>query len=228
MLVMIFRKKYCVHFFAAATIWIFCISVTPFSQWILYRLESQYQPFQNNVKLDSPTYILILGGGFTMAPALPASGQVFPATLGRLTEGIRIQHQVPGSKLVCSGNSTSTSTKITQAEVVANAAIELGIEPRDTIQLRPPTNTREEIKAYLKRFGFGKNVIIVTNAYHMPRTMLICKQEGLKAISAPTDYCLKKDPRKTLFDFRPSIFKIFMFDYAMHEYLGMIKIKWWD
>ncbi|MCX8492553.1 MAG: YdcF family protein [Cyclobacteriaceae bacterium] len=149
------------------------------------------------------------------------------SALSRLVEGIRIHKQMPGSRLICSGNSMSRRT--TQAEMLANAAIGLGVSPNDTIQSRFPKNTLEEIHAYNMRFGNKYPAIIVTSSYHMPRVQLICEREGLKLIPAPTDYYLKTNPlKKGRFDFKPSATKIQMLQSALHEYAGMLKLKCFD
>ncbi len=205
----------------------FLISVTPFSQWIIFNLESKYKPLQiEQISTESSINILILGGGHAIAPDLPASGQLMSSALARLAEGIRIYNQIPESRLICSGNSMSRRT--TQAEMLANAAIELGVSPNDTIQNRSPQNTSEEIQAYKERFGDRSPVIVVTSAYHMKRALMICESEGLRAIPAPTDYYIKKDPQKSSFNFGPSILKIQMLQSALHEYAGMAKIKLFD
>jgi uncharacterized SAM-binding protein YcdF (DUF218 family) len=205
----------------------FLISVTPFSQWMIFSLESKYKPLQaKQIESDSSVNILILGGGHAIAPDLPASGQLVSASLARLVEGIRIHKQIHGSRLICSGNSMSRRT--TQAEMLANSAIELGVNANDTIQNRSPRNTSEEIHAYKERFGNRSPLIIVTSSYHMPRVQLLCEREGLILIPAPTDYYLKQDPLKSRFNFKPSVVKIHMFQSAIHEYVGMLKIRYFE
>ena len=62
----------------------------------------------------------------------------------------------------------------------------------------------------------------------MPRAMWICKREGLTAMPAPTDYYLKKDPQKGIFDFKPSALKIQMFQSTLHECAGVLKLKFFN
>jgi uncharacterized SAM-binding protein YcdF (DUF218 family) len=203
--------------------WLAVASISPLPQWMIYSLEHRQGPIKMEwVASDSPTYILVLGSGHINSPALPASMQLTGTGLLRLAEGIRIHRQLPESKIVCSGYTASNRTS--QAEMLANAAIELGVSPSDTLQVREPANTFAEVTSFKKRFG-NAVPIIVTSASHMPRAMLICEKVGLKAIPAPTDYLVKDDSLAAKFDFYPSGNKIGMMERALHEYAGMLQLK---
>ncbi len=202
--------------------WLAIVSISPLPQWMTYSLEQRQAPIKiESLPTASPTYILVLGSGHTNSPALPASMQLTGTALLRLAEGIRIYKQLPGSKIVCSGYTASNRTS--QAEMLANAAIELGVNPSDTIQLREPSNTFAEVTSFKKRFG-NAVPIIVTSASHMPRAMLICEKVGLRATPAPTDYLIKDDTLASKFDFYPSGNKIGMMERTLHEYAGMIQL----
>ncbi len=190
---------------------------------MVYRLEKQYSVFEidKNLHVDS-IKILILGGGHSIDPNHPAIDQLSLDALGRLSEGIRIYRIVKGAKLVCSG--ASASNRITQAEMLALAAIELGISPEDTLLSKLPINTSQEIITYSSRFGKAP-FILVTSAIHMPRAMEFCSKNDLMPTPAPTNYLIKNDISVNKYDFIPSYFKIMLMQRAMHEYLGILKLK---
>lgn len=218
------KERKSLFFLSLAIFWIVLVSTTPFPQWIIFELEKQYATIKTELlRGDSAVCILVLGGGHSIAPDLPAGSQLSSAAMVRLTEGIRIHRQLPGSKIICSGN--STSGRVSQAQMLAQAAIDLGVNSSDTLQSRSPRNTSEEIRAYRDRIGSKATLVIVTSAYHMPRVMLLCENEGLKAIPAPTDFYIKKDPLGSNFDFYPYTLKIQMAESAFHEYAGMVKAK---
>ncbi|MCB9352647.1 MAG: hypothetical protein H6573_34955 [Lewinellaceae bacterium] len=58
---------------------------------------------------------------------------------------------VPDSQLVCSGYSSSGRTA--QAEVLAQAAVLLGVSPADTLMVKTPAHTEAEAIDYAARFG---------------------------------------------------------------------------
>lgn len=218
------KQKISTLLLALAIFWMFLISSTPFSQWMIFGLENKYKVFQPElVQGDSVVHTLILGGGHVNAPDLPPGSQLSAPAMLRLAEGIRLYRQIPGSKIVCSGYSASKRT--TQAEMLANTAIDLGVNAMDTLQNRSPKNTAAEIHAYKDRFGTSATLIVVTSAHHMNRAMLLCEKKGLKALAAPTDFYIKNDTLRSNFDFYPSVIKLLMLENALHEYGGLIKAK---
>jgi uncharacterized SAM-binding protein YcdF (DUF218 family) len=206
---------------AGLLFWFFLISTAPISQWLIFNLENRHKSFQAEGFSKDSINILVLGGGHSTSHDNSYLGQLVSVSVARLTEAIRIHYRIPGSHIVCSGNSIPDGT--TQAEITSLAALELGVNFKDTMQIRSPKNTVEEIKAYKKRFGTKEPFILVTSAFHMPRAMLICKHEGLQAIPAPTDFYFKNEDRRS-FNFKPSVQKMKMFQIASHEWGGMFKI----
>jgi uncharacterized SAM-binding protein YcdF (DUF218 family) len=205
-----------------ALTWLFIISVSPVPQWLIHNLENDFEVLDvSKVKGPGQIRILILGGGHTIAPTLPPTGQLTPSALSRLTEGIRISKLIKDDLLVCSGYSSSGRT--TQGEMLAAAAMDLGINNNEVLIIKSPANTKEEAEAYSLRFPKDENLIIVTSACHMKRAMLYFTARNLKPVPAPTDYFIKKDPVKSIYDFYPSAQKIQMMTTALHEYGGMIK-----
>jgi uncharacterized SAM-binding protein YcdF (DUF218 family) len=221
------QRRKAIIFFGIGIFWILLVSSSPFPQWIVNSLEKKYQAFSKvHYELKLPVYILVLGGGHSHDPDMPASMKLSRNASVRLMEGLRIYRQIDGSKLVGSGSSLSKRT--TLAETQSIAAIELGVESDDTLQNREPKNTSEEILAYKKRFGEDGTLILVTSAIHMPRAMTLCKKYGLEAIPAPTEFYLKRDDQKSFYDFKPSVRKMEMMESALHEYAGLVKANWMD
>lgn len=209
-----------------AVFWIWLFSFTPIPQLLIYSLERQYAPFKiDQYEWDndsSAPYILVLGGGHTNSPSLPASMQLTSTAMHRLTEAIRIHSLLPQSKIIFSGY--SFSNRVTQAEMLANASIELGISPEDTLLSKKPSNTFEELELFKQRFR-SVSPIIITSASHMPRVMLICKRLGISAKPAPTEYFIKEDSEISNFDFYPSSQKLVMTERSFHEIAGMIQFN---
>lgn len=208
-------------------LWLFLISVSPLPIWLAYRLERQYpvlDPSQLELRSEASWHIVVLGGGHTHAPALTAANQLSAQALGRLVEGVRLYHRLPGSKLVVSGYSQSGRT--TQAELLARAARDLGVREEDVLMMPQPRQTREEAHTYATRFGKDQPLILVTSAIHMPRSVEWFRIMGLHPVPAPADHVVKRDPEKATFHFRPQAAKIGILHQALHEYAGMVQQNW--
>ena len=139
-------------------------------------------------------YIHVLGAGYSLDPRLPATSQLEPTTLTRLVEGIRIARQLQQYKLVTSAYSKYGLES--QASVAKRAAIELGIPSQNIEMLTTPSNTSEEVAAFVKQFGNHKNVIVVSDAMHLPRALLLYQKGGITAVPAPANFLVKQGPHE--------------------------------
>lgn len=138
---------------------------------------------------DQTYYLHILGSGYSLDPNLPATAQLSTTTLARLIEAIRISKSLAYYKIVSSGYSSLELES--QASVVRRAAIELGIPSQNCKILPTPRNTSEEVQAFVSKFGTTKNVIVVSDAIHVPRALMLYKKAGITAIGAPTNFKVK-------------------------------------
>lgn len=154
---------------------------------------------------------------------MPASSQLDLITLGRLAEGIRICHQIPESLLICSGYSSLGLES--QASVVRRAAISLGFDSLRIETLTKPRTTEEEAQELKQAFGTNANVILVTDAVHMPRAMRLFKEQGFNPVPAPTNYIVKDGPNQGYLKWLPSVKNITLTDRVLHEFLGNIKAE---
>lgn len=154
-------------------------------------IEQNFDPLTIQ-KLDNTKcyYIYVLGAGSVADNRLPATMNLSTATLTRLVEGVRIYNQLNKRILVTSA--ASKDEFLSQAKISKEAAVSLGVKERDIQMLETPTTTLEEAKAFKKRFGINKTVILVTSAMHMPRAVEIFSDQGIKVIPAPTDYLYKE------------------------------------
>jgi len=165
-----------------------------------------------------------LGSGYTYDTTLVSTQQITGTVLARLTEAYRIYQKLPNAKLITSG--PNTNSFISQGKVAANAAVEFGVSPGDTAFLSKSVNTETEAKFYRERFPNQKQVIIATDALHMPRAMYWFRHYGNHPIPAPTNYKIKVDA----YDHEPAITlslkNINRLKKAIKEYVGLWYAKW--
>jgi len=175
----------------------FLIISTPFIPYlVLDSLESRYVPVNTDQiseqELMAEYHIVVLGGGHGFDDRLPPNSLLSAQALARLSEGVRLHRQLPNSKLVLSGYSSSGRT--TQAEMLQQTAILLGVDEGNTILQKEPANTWQEAKIYSERFGDRYPVILVTSAAHMPRAAGAFERFGVVPLPSPAHYRIKKDP----------------------------------
>ena len=152
---------------------------------------------------------------------MTANSQLYDSSVSRLVEGIRIHHRLPQTKLIVSGGPASGQTS--EAEVMAGTASLIGVD-RQNIVLEKTSLDTEDQAILVKNIIGNDDLILVTSASHMPRSMALFKKQGMRPIAAPTDYKTRGQGqvRFRILNFYPGARHILMIEMAMHEYLGMV------
>ena len=160
-------------------------------KYLVKKHENKKSIINLNLIDTSKTYYLhVLGAGYSLEKRLSATKQLSDVTLTRLIEAIRISKFLPNYIIVSSGHSNLGLES--QASVVKRAAIELGTSEENIEMLTTPSNTAEEVSAFVNRFGTSKNVIVISDALHIPRAIMLYKKNGIVAVPAPTNFKVKQ------------------------------------
>lgn len=189
---------------------------------LLAPLENRYPPFsleKNHNPIPPVKWIVVLGGGYVNDRAIPVTDQVSSSTLKRIAEGIRIHKSMPGSRIVLSGGPVYYSEP--EANIMFKVTTIMGIDEKNIIMESLSKDTAEQalnIKRLLGRDRF----VLVTSAYHMPRSIRTFNSYDLSPIAAPIDRFVKKNdgdfmPRRLY----PSLNGLNKTAIAIHEYLGL-------
>jgi len=192
------------------------------SEILLRPLESKYPPMPDISAVLDVKWILVLSGGHSPDARLPITGQLSDASLVRLVEGIRIHRKLPKSKLILSGGSVISA--ITEAKVMADVAIALGMEAKDLVIESESKDTKDQARLIHKIVGDSR-FILVTSASHMPRSMALFLKKGMHPIPAPTGHKVIKRKKITPAMFFPSAGRIEKTERAFYEYLGLAWAK---
>ena len=221
-----FRKRRTAKALLVSAFLLFLISSTNYlPRYLAIQLENKFLPFDASMVQNQHEkfYIHVLGSGNNLDKRLPANSQLGLAAIGRLAEAIRIHRILKNSIIVCSANSMLGLE--TQASVTKRAAILLGVDSNRIEKLDTPSTTKEEAEAMHLRYGTAINLILVSDAMHLPRAMKLFEKEGFNPIAAPTNYRAPKGPKGLGFEWWPSIGNISLMDIVLHEYLGNLKAK---
>ena len=207
------------------TVLLLLLSTPLISSWLLVPLEQRYPALLHPETVawepkdsTSPKWIVVLGGGHRSDPSLPANSQINPVALGRVVEGVRLYKTIPGSKLLLSGG--GVFDPVPEAEVMARIAELLGVKPQDISLESDSRDTTDQAKIIAEMIGREK-FILVTSAFHMPRSMALFRKRGLQPIPAPSDFPGREpqgfDPGR----FFPGAEGLWQLEAAVHEYLGL-------
>jgi len=195
----------------------------PFLPDLLARsFEKRYPPLLDlsQYNLKDSINILVLGAGYTNNKNLPPNDQLSLNSLGRLSEAIRLHRLLNASLLILTGS--DPIEKVSESNLFVQAAFALGVKGNEIRFIGNPENTQMEALDYTKKYGTNKSLILVTDAIHMPRAMLLFEKAGQKPIPAPTNHMMKSDRKMYVSDWVPSSLNIVKMELTMHEIFGLI------
>jgi uncharacterized SAM-binding protein YcdF (DUF218 family) len=209
-----------------AFIWLAIISTRFIPEMMIRNLEKSYKPLaiSDSVHVINPVYIMVLGGGYSDDMSLFPTDRLNLNSLARLVESVRIHNIYPGSKIMAGGYRDKLKT--TQSDNMQAAAVLLGCRSDDLIKIRTEiNNTNGEAMACAANVTKPSTLILVTDAIHMPRAMMIFRLHGLDLIPAPTNHIIKNSSYHDFFSWLPSVSNIYFLESAVHEYLGILWVK---
>jgi uncharacterized SAM-binding protein YcdF (DUF218 family) len=205
------------------------ISSFPLTGLLLLRsLESKTGPYADPRTLADAgvRYVVVLSSGFRQGN-LSAADRLGLSVL-RLLEGVRLWKNIPGSKLVLTGGLIpGLSTEQPIALALADMAKELGVPP-DAMALETESWTTEDQAGLVSGIVGRQAFVLVTSAYHLPRSMLIFERAGLRPVPGPCDLRARKIflSYETLI---PSADGLFLTHIATQEYAATcyVAMKQW-
>ncbi len=204
---------------------IYLLSIRPVSNSFIKPLENYYaQP--DVTELNSAQAIVLLGGGsYGGVKDFDGEGQVSAGAANRVLMALCL-HKALQLPIVLSGGQVY-SYSASEADVQYRLLKACGVEDKYLIKDAQSRNTAENAK-YTKQIcaqsSFGK-VILVTSAFHMPRSVMLFEREGVDVIPYPTDYQTDKETVFDAFAFVPRIGNLYNAAVAMKEYMGIASVK---
>ena len=193
------------------------LSLQPVADSLLKPIEDKYPTWRDEKRVQ---YVVVLGGGYTWNPNWAPSSNLINNSLPRLTEGIRLWYENPGSKLIFTGAAAKTNP-VSTAEAGARVAESLGIPRSELIVLDNPKDTEEEAAAVKEAIGDAP-FLLVTSASHLPRAMIFFRRAGLTPLPAPANQLAIESPLNPWERAIPSPVWLMHSDRVGYETLGRI------
>lgn len=197
----------------------YSFSITPIADSVISPLESRYKSQDwSNAPQEEIKHIVLLTGG-VKSGELSLSSKLSESSLFRTVKAIEAYFELgSGPNFIISG-SDPISPSVRPAQEMAKFAQGLGIPQKKIILEEESKNTYQSAKEIEKIVG-EEPFLLVTSAYHLPRSIYIFKKMGLDPVPVPADF--KAEESYNALDFLPDPKNLKKCDLAFHEYFGLI------
>ena len=168
--------------------------------------------------------IVVLGSGLRRDAPEYGSDTVNERSLVRLRYGATLARRLQLPVLIAGGVPLHASRS--EADVMAAIAErEFGVPVRWKESESRDTADNARMSAQILKPAGIRRVVLVTQAFHMPRARQLFEGAGLEVIPAPTDFKGPGDGPLVVSDFLPQARAIQTSYYALHEWLGLAWIS---
>jgi uncharacterized SAM-binding protein YcdF (DUF218 family) len=193
-------------------------SLPPVSDALIGSLERRAGPVPTNAA--GAQAIVVLGSGLNVEAEEYGGDTASERTLIRLRYGATLARQYHLPILVTGGRPTNATR--TEAEVMAEIIEhEFGLPVRWREMKSQDTAENASLSAAILHAAGIRRVVLVTQAFHMPRAQRLFEMAGLEVVAGPTDFKSRRAWPSNIQEFLPQAFALRTSHYALHEWLGL-------
>jgi uncharacterized SAM-binding protein YcdF (DUF218 family) len=165
------------------------VGFSPLGNLLLYPLESRFPPW--NAASGAPDGIIVLGGPIDAELSVEHDTPVVRSAADRLIAGAALARRYPNARFVFTGGSPNLIGNDAREADYAGAIFEsLGIAKSRLIMERRSRNTYEnaQFTADMVKPKPGERWLLVTSAFHMPRSISLFRKAGFTVEAYPVDW----------------------------------------
>ena len=162
---------------------------SPLGNWLLYPLESRFPPW--DAARGAPDGIIILGGSIDADLSVAHGGAVVRSEADRIIAAAVLARRYPNARILFTGGSANLMSNDAREADYAGALFEsLGVAKARLTMERRSRNTQENVefsKAMVAPKS-GERWLLVTSAFHMPRSVGLFRKAGFAVEPYPVDW----------------------------------------
>ena len=208
----------------AAAVLLAVIAFSPVGNLLIYSLEQRFPPW--NPAHGAPDGIIILGGSIDPDISLAHQTPVVRQAADRVIAAAELARKYPDARIVFTGgNANLVANDAKEGDYAGEMLESLGVaKSRLTIE-RESRNTVEnaEFSKKLVNPKPGERWLLVTSAYHMPRSIGLFRKAGFAVEPYPVDWRVGK--LDELFVINMAMDGLSRTDIAIREWLGLVAYR---
>jgi uncharacterized SAM-binding protein YcdF (DUF218 family) len=195
---------------------------SPLGNLMLYPLEARFPPWDDTK--GAPDGVVVLGGSIEPDLSAARGTAVFTGSVDRIIAAAALAHRYPQVRIVFSGGSANLVSDDTakEADIARTVFERLGVAKDRLLMERQSRNTLEnaEFSKAMLNPKPGERWLLVTSAYHMPRSVGAFRKAGFAVEPYPVDW-RTGGPRDLLKFSIYAIDGLGRVEIAMREWIGL-------
>lgn len=164
---------------------------SPLGAWLLYSLESRFPAW--DAARGAPDGIVVLGGSIDADVSAAHGAPVVSAGADRLIAVAVLARRYPNARIIFTGGSGNLISNDAKEADYASAVFDsLGV-PRERVTMERHARNTVENAEFAKSIAApksGERWLLVTSAFHMPRSVGVFRKAGFAIEPYPVDWRL--------------------------------------
>jgi uncharacterized SAM-binding protein YcdF (DUF218 family) len=198
---------------------------SPLGNWLLYPLESRFPVW--DASRGAPDGIVVLGGSIDADISAAHGVAVVHGAADRIVAAAALARRYPNARLIFTGGSSNLiSNDPREADYAAQVFERLGV-PGEQLTMERRSRNTEENAEFTKAIAAPKNGerwLLVTSAYHMPRSVALFRKAGFAVEPYPVDW--RVGNRADLLRFSAfALDGLQRTGIAVHEWIGLLAYR---
>jgi uncharacterized SAM-binding protein YcdF (DUF218 family) len=164
---------------------------SPLGDWVLYPLESRFPAW--DAARGMPDGIVVLGGSIGPEVSAAHGAAVVSGAADRVIAAAALARRYPNARIVFTGGSPNLiSNDAREADYAVQIFESLGV-PKERITIERRSRNTVENAEFSKAIAApksGERWLLVTSAFHMPRSVGVFRKAGFSVEPYPVDWRL--------------------------------------
>lgn len=198
---------------------------SPLGNLVLYPLEQRFPPW--DPARGAPDGIVVLGGAIDPDLSAAHGVTVFSGAADRVIAAAELARRYPNARIIYSGGSANLiSGDAREADYAAAVFESLGVSKARLTMERRSRNTQEnaEFSKAIAAPKAGERWLLVTSAYHMPRSIGLFRKAGFAVEPYPVDW--RVGDRADLLNFSMiAVDGLYCVDTGIREWIGLVAYR---
>jgi uncharacterized SAM-binding protein YcdF (DUF218 family) len=215
-LVALVSRRRVLGFVALMLLWLLSLPVVSDPMWRMLEQQTVRRSVEN---VQTAQAIVVLSGMARTVQSETGPINEWADASDRFWAGLELYRAGKAPKLFFTGGKLPwEKTTQTEGDWLSEKAIQFGVPAAAITLTSNVQNTADEAKAVAQILPKG-SIILVTSAFHMPRSRMLFEAEGLRVTAFPVDFQVS-ERYLTLMDFLPSADALSTSSLALREWLG--------